>query len=459
MAEQSEASPEIISEQGIAAFHSDRAQTDLLVAPAVTTEFNTLGLDLIPVACLSLADVAFEFDSSFVMPSAAKVLSKLPALREKRRDKAGQLPPLSVFGHADPSGSDDYNKQLSGRRAKAVYGLLTHKVSIWKNMYNQPFGGDNWKTKSVAAIMSNTTGMPQGTSFSDMVAPYMTAICPFTLTSHDFLAEGADSLGKGDYQGCSDFNPLRLLSQKDQQQLPKEERDARNRANRRVVIYLFRPGTTITASLWPCPRANESSAGCRKRFFSDGDKRRSPGSVQREHVSLQGTANDTFACRFYARIGSTSPCERPLSARPLTIRLFDPFTVRISESPYRITVGGEVVETKADADGFVNLQIPEIPEDCLVEWGHAEGDATTYLFSRKIYLQMEGLEEDEEVKRRLHNLGYSYEEELPDKVKEFQIDYGFNPTGRPADVKPTLRKWYDDPTLVQKRPEANPSQV
>jgi len=28
--------------------------------------------------------------------------------------------PLSVFGHADPVGSDDYNKALSGRRAMAV---------------------------------------------------------------------------------------------------------------------------------------------------------------------------------------------------------------------------------------------------------------------------------------------------------------------------------------------------
>jgi hypothetical protein len=458
MADQDDRSPEIVSDYGMTAFHRVQEQADLLVAPAFASGFNTVELAIVPVACLSLADVVFEFDSSFVMPSAKKILSKLPALREERKDEVGQLPSLSVFGHADPSGQDEYNKQLSGRRAKAVFGLLTHQVSVWKNLYNEPLGGDNWKHKSVAATMRDTTGMPVGALFSDMVDAYMTAICPVTLTGADFLAKGADSLGKGDYQGCGEFNPLLLLSRQEQEKLPKEERDVRNSANRRVLIYLFRPGTTMMPDLWPCPRTNENTAGCRQRFFSNGDKRRSPAAdVTREHETLQDSANDTFACRFYARIGGASPCEKPKPTRLLTICLFDPFTVRISEASYRITVGHQVFKTKADPDGFVKLRVASIPEDCLVEWGRAEDDAENYLYSMKIYLQMEDLEEDEEVKRRLHNLGYSYGETLADNVKRFQLDYGFDPTGQPADVISTLRQWYDDATQIQARPDANSS--
>jgi hypothetical protein len=86
----------------------------------------------------------------------------------------------------------------------------------------------------------------------------------------------------------------------------------------------------------------------------------------------------------------------------------------------------------------------------LVEWGHAEDDPQAYLFSRKIYLEMDSLDESEQLRRRLHNLGYSYEAELADNVRAFQIDYGLDPTGVPDDVKAMLRGWHDDPTQVKK---------
>jgi hypothetical protein len=42
------------------------------VAPTTGDDSNTLKLDLIPVACIGMHDVLFEFDSSFVTPAAAK---------------------------------------------------------------------------------------------------------------------------------------------------------------------------------------------------------------------------------------------------------------------------------------------------------------------------------------------------------------------------------------------------
>src|ERR1051325_745617 len=114
------------SDLGTVASHAPRATQPFLVSPTHASDFNVLALDLIPVACLGLHDVLFEFDSSFVTPPIGHILDQLPDLRERHKNKNNELPPVSVFGHADPVGSDDYNKKLSGRRARAVQGLLLH---------------------------------------------------------------------------------------------------------------------------------------------------------------------------------------------------------------------------------------------------------------------------------------------------------------------------------------------
>ncbi|MFL6393019.1 MAG: hypothetical protein ACJ71E_13345, partial [Nitrososphaeraceae archaeon] len=74
---------------------------------------------------------------------------------------------------------------------------------------------------------------------------------------------------------------------------------------RRVMILLFRPGTEIDPTRWPCPTVKEGTAGCRARFFSDGDTRRQNTGTEREFSRTK----DTFGCRFYDRISNTSPCE------------------------------------------------------------------------------------------------------------------------------------------------------
>jgi hypothetical protein len=68
---------------------------------------------------------------------------------------------------------------------------------------------------------------------------------------------------------------------------------------------LFQPGLRIDSGCWPCPRTNEGVAGCRKRFWSDHAKRRRFQAERREFEST----GDTFACRFYDRLASQSPCE------------------------------------------------------------------------------------------------------------------------------------------------------
>ena len=136
----------------------------------------------------------------------------------------------------------------------------------------------------------------------------------------DFLARGQDAGGKGDLQGCSEFNPLLILSQDQQTAFDQakqnkddatlQQRNDLNAQNRRVMVLIFRKGSRVDPAKWPCPRVTEGVAACKKRFFSDGEKRRStrlPDSDRKFDES-----HDTFACRFYQRLSSNSPCERIL---------------------------------------------------------------------------------------------------------------------------------------------------
>jgi len=80
----------------------------------------------------------------------------------------------------------------------------------------------------------------------------------------DFLARQQDSLGKGDFQGCSEFNPLLIFSQQKNNEFDadkdKSKRNLENAPNRRVLVLLFRPGSKVLSSKWPCPRAGKKES-------------------------------------------------------------------------------------------------------------------------------------------------------------------------------------------------------
>ena len=317
---------------GIAGTSNDPVMPSLRVAPATDQQHNTLRPRLVPLACWKVEDVRFEFDSSFPRPEIGQELPALGALIDQHTVD-GVKPPVSLFGHADPVGDEEYNKKLSGRRAKAMYALLCRDVDKWEELYTQPLGGDNWQTLRAVDVMLYAVGYgasvemvkkfqsDHGLTSDGVVGPntrkalyraYMDALCPFTVEKKDFLGGGVDAKGKGDYQGCSEFNPLLVFS-KDEEKLyasnpNKTARNEANAPNRRVLALLFRPGVMVTPDAWPCPRADEGCAGCRKRFFVEGDARRSPTDERR----FAHETDDTFACRFYHILTHRSPCERPL---------------------------------------------------------------------------------------------------------------------------------------------------
>ncbi len=359
------------TEGGITGKHPDETPFEFLAAPATGNERNTARLRVIPIACWRVNDVRFAFDSAFVTPDVSVELQTLISLREahKMDNPAGgnpQYPSLSVFGHADPVGPDDYNKGLSGRRATAIYALLVSKTEPAKAcaLWQQIASAENWGAYQ-RQTMQETTGLPAGTSDSALIQSYLNALCPdeLQLTSQDFLAQGSDAKGKGDYQGCSSFNPLLIFSQAQEAEFQKagndqairEKRNTANAPNRRVLVLLFRPGSKIEANKWPCPRATEGVSGCHLRFWSDGQNRRSQSLPDKERRFEE--TQDTFACRFYQRLTNQSPCEKVLRLDGSHISVLlrsNSGAVPLAQLEYSIAIDdGQTLTGKTDDDGLI----------------------------------------------------------------------------------------------------------
>lgn len=317
---------------GVTADHPARDPFPFLVAPSADGRVkNTLRIGLIPIGCWRLDDVRFGFGSTFLLPATKREFQELDELL-KKHPKA----PATVFGHADPVGDDAFNKQLSGERAEAVYALLIRDTARWEKLYKVDRGSGSWGIQSIQHMLIALGHPPAGgangindartkvavTEFQKktpgltvdgdagpatrekLFKAYMDFLCPAKLTKTDFLGQGLDDGGKGDYQGCSEFNPAMVFSKEESQKLAKPDRDRENGVNRRVLILLFAPGTPPTAA-WPCPRVAEGVAACKKRMWSDGEIRRNPQGARRKFADTQ----DTFACRFYHRLSIDSPCE------------------------------------------------------------------------------------------------------------------------------------------------------
>jgi hypothetical protein len=370
------------SEAGIFAVHPLRATLPVLVAPTTADHAkstNTIRAPLVTIGCANLPDTHFDFDSSVPASPSREGFRKFGAL--VRRHPGA---PVALFGHADPDGDETYNKHLSERRARAIKAVLRRDVAEWESLYQHRGGatGDVWGLRSVQLMLTalgdytgeldglngpvtraaieafqaahatehpGTPAMNTPAMRKVLFKNYMDYLCqrpgpegtpePYQLSATDFLSRG-EHHGKGDVQGCSFFNPQLLLSQTELDELDddtdatREIRHGLHAPDRRVIIFLFRPGTRIDPAHWPCPTAAQGTGDCHKRFWSDGKdrmtthftdrRRRFGGHVPATHA-LDGQADaavatrmaapeTTFACRFYHGLAVGSPCERDLKA-------------------------------------------------------------------------------------------------------------------------------------------------
>ena len=366
-----------------------------------------------PVACWRLPAPFFGFDSSLLLPDAAPGLALL-----REQVTANPSAVATIFGHADPVGDDDHNKTLSGRRARALYALLTRKVDAWLDLF-APTEGDRWGLASTQTMLAHlrrpSTGERYYTGAVDgafgprtdeairafqtdsalsvdgiagprtrrvLYALYMDAICvgpgeePFAMRPDQFLGDperNATGDGKGAYQGCSELNPILLLSAadraRDTKAADKTARNAKNAVNRRLMVLFFAKESfpaydgAAEADAWPCPAWNEGIAGCRPQLWPDGEARRTPAEEERRYTRDRRT----MACSWYDRFARLSPCEGRAS-RDFCVRLhFKAEEVgRHAESLRLFSSDGAVDLRKEVGDAlvledFVDVVFEEVP--------------------------------------------------------------------------------------------------
>ncbi|WP_394831068.1 OmpA family protein [Pendulispora rubella] len=375
-----------LSDGGIAARHPER-RVHLQLAPSfeVDETFNSVRATLSPMACWRLDSVRFGFDASFIHAEAREEFVALAALATELEGA-----PLSIFGHADSTNTDDYNKHLSSRRAEAVYAVLTRRTDIWERLHESPYGGDDWRKQRVVGAMLTALGYEAASvdevkrfqSEHDCTADgevgpqtrgalfeaYMDLLCtevegatPFRVEAARFLGQGTNADGKGDYQACSDFNPAVVFSSDEENEFKKGEnkqkRDNAHAPSRRIVVYFFRPGTVIAVDRWPCPTAKEDAAACKKRFWSDADTRRKPGTERRTFAKHR----NTFACRFYHGLAMRSPCERLGGTQRVTFKLVDYMGYKLEYAPCFVIVESGYRDAVSDGEGLVSTVMPEGP--------------------------------------------------------------------------------------------------
>ncbi len=468
MAEDSSGSLAGSSEGGLSGTHGAVTPSPFLVGPSTADEFNTIKLPTVPIACFRVDDARFDFDSSFVAShpedESKDIRAELRLLVQLLKDNPQS--PLSVFGHADPVGNDDYNKQLSGRRATVIYALLIAStdpgtaVHLWQGVAVQ----EHWGASQRGAMQA-FTGLPAGTADEALMKAYMQKLSPAELQigKKDFLGKGADPKGKGDMQGCSEFNPSLIFSQQRNDAFNSandtQGRNDANARNRRVLVLLFKKGSKIDVAQWPCPRVNEGVGGCKLRFWADGEQRRSMRLPDTDRT-FEAT-KDTFACRFYHRLLTDSPCESPVLS--LKIRLFDPQGRPLPFAPCLITLGTTVTAARASGappsplgvtpgetsgavskmskdDGYVSVSIQKLPATVNVRWSRprkTEGvgapmpninDPDDFEYVKDVLVAMPDDDADDTTRSRLKNLGYDTQPItlMPgygDPVTVFQTEY------------------------------------
>jgi hypothetical protein len=240
---------------GVTGPHATPPPFQIVVAPSTEAQFNKVQFPLTVLACWGVDDVRFAFDSSFLdvdydgakdpPEDIRQELTNLKTLMEANKGCT-----LSLFGHADPVGDDVYNKALSERRARSLYALLIFKsepdlaLQYWSAIASQ----EHWSTNQQQTMQAF---VGDGSSGSALVRSYLRKLSEPgpTLSKTDFLGQGAGPDREGDFQGCSEFNPLLIFSQEKQAEFDRAKanndadgiarRNEQNAQNRRVLGLVF----------------------------------------------------------------------------------------------------------------------------------------------------------------------------------------------------------------------------
>ncbi|MCO5169545.1 MAG: peptidoglycan-binding protein [Planctomycetes bacterium] len=143
----------------------------------------------------------------------------------------------------------------------------------------------------------------------------------------------------------------------------------------------------------------------------------------------------------------------------LEVHLFDDEGLRCA-GPYKMTMGSWAREATSP-DGVARLDLRQVPAAARgtsleLEWGPK--DALGHRFSRTLFLGYEQGGQEEQARRRLHNLGYPVSRSLEENLRWFQDRTpGLTPTGRPdAATLAKLKELHDQARVEQHEAPAAP---
>ncbi len=192
-------------------------------------------------ACARINGICFEFNKSFIRPSVVDNLEQLENLTKKHPDAK-----IAIFGHTDKVGTEQYNKDLSERRALSTYAFITNDADTWEKLYKQ----EDWGIRVVQEILSDLGGEfdpgpvdgiegpktkaairkyqeARGLTVDGIAGPITrnTLFTEYMTGKHDIKLD-PDRFMDPKNIGCSEFNPV------------IDTKDACE-ANRRVTFFFF----------------------------------------------------------------------------------------------------------------------------------------------------------------------------------------------------------------------------
>ena len=372
---------------GIIYVPQDWSETGLATEQTHTVRVRKLEYEPAMLECVCIPGITFEFDKSFLRPSVVDHMAPVDDALRRHPDAK-----LIVWGHTDRVGNDQYNKDLSDRRAKSTYAFITDQPDVWEELYNE----ENWGLKTVQTVlqdqghdpgaidgvmgpdtqraMRSFKGLPEGASVQNDAAFRSELFLAYMTGKHD-VHVADDQFAPPKFMGCGEFNPF----------VEPNEAELANRApgnepNRRVVLYLFkRPPRNV-----PCQIHGMSP--CRTEIDKPGQRNdRSP--------------NPAFRCAFYDGIARDCRCEQGGSATHglIFMELFEHKGVeKLGGRSYTITsADSEEVRFEGELDGDARLRHEDVaPGDYVLQVeGFSETCAALVLESEEDTPQIRFLEE------------------------------------------------------------------
>jgi outer membrane protein OmpA-like peptidoglycan-associated protein len=328
--------------------------------------------------CSEIPGAHFAFGRSFVLRAGLETLAGIAEEIIGEEDRKAM-----VFGHTDKSGPAQLNKELSERRAKAIYALFAQDDAAWEELWMGSKDGPNWKEKwgpYETKHMLNTLGVCDrddnplaendllDQAYGQAVKRFQRGDYPDKPDEQDPLPETGkldkatrkqlflayaktvsrkpvpkdklSKVGSAPYMGCGLFNPLSVT--------------VKDAESRRTVVFVYDVA------------AEPQNLPCKLRDMGPCKSNCGPAPTQPDP-----DGKPPYRCAIYKKVAASCPCNGGADlSHDLVVRL--PFTLDIVNSFNHVLVvesdDGTIKRTatlKSDAravnDDESEVYFPDLP--------------------------------------------------------------------------------------------------